>query len=65
MTGRRAGKNPPLEISLHDPRPVATAVIIPSLIYAFVTIFLLAAAVWALDEGWLGRLLQLATVLGR
>ncbi len=65
MTGRRAGRRPPLEISLRDPRPIAAAVIIPSLIYAFVTVFLLAAAAGALDEGWRGRLLQLATVLGR
>lgn len=65
MTGRRAGTRPPLEISFRDPKPIAAAVIVPSLIYAFVTGFLLAAASGAFDQGWWERFQQLATVLGR
>lgn len=65
MTGKRVGRTPPLEISFRDPKPVAVAVFVPSLIYAGVTLFVLAAFARAFDEGWWGRLEQLVTALGR
>lgn len=65
MTGRHAGRTAPLEITRRDWKPPFFAVVVPSLLYAFLTVYLLTAAVHQPGERWWIHLLQLATVLGR
>lgn len=65
MTGRHMGSSPPLEFTRRDWKPQLAAVVVPSLLYVCLTIFLLTAAVQAPGGGWTIRLLQLATALGR
>lgn len=64
-TGRHAGLTPPLEFTRRDWRPQFAAVVVPSLLYAGVTVVVLSAVALAPGEGWLLRLVQQATVLGR
>lgn len=50
---------------MNDWRPIFAAVVVPSLIYAFVTCVVLAAVAGAFAEGWWTHMVQLATVIGR
>ncbi len=65
MTGRHVGRTPPLEFTRRDWKPQFAAVVVPSLLYAGMTIFVLANVALTPGEGWWIRLLQIATVLGR
>lgn len=65
MTGNHEGRTAPLEFTRRDWKPQFAAVALPSVIYAGMTIFLLANVALDPGEGWWLRLQQIATVLGR